>query len=155
MVINTDMLIKLCCWMSTLAFPLILPQLVLNHIFFIYVSFIGCLHNIASSFKSTNLSLTTDWAFRFSVVYLLGSLFFQTRMQSTTKLKKIMQDSEETCTESDVRNRMQPLKDLLIKTMEHLHTVVEPHVFILICRSFWDQMGKVDLHPKYAFTNFL
>ncbi|KAJ4714529.1 Pesticidal crystal cry8Ba protein [Melia azedarach] len=65
-----------------------------------------------------------------------------TRMQSTTKLKKIMQDSEETCTESDVRNRMQPLKDLLIKTMEHLHTVVEPHVFILICRSFWDQMGK-------------
>lgn len=71
-------------------------------------------------------------------------------MQSTTKLKKIIQDSEETCADSDVRSRMQPLKDLLIKTMDRLHTVVEPHVFILICRIFWDQMGKVGLHLNHV-----
>lgn len=64
-------------------------------------------------------------------------------MQSATKLKIIIQDSKETMAESDLRNRMQPLKDLVIKTINHLHSVVEPHVFIAICRGFWDRMGQV------------
>ncbi|KAL9464001.1 hypothetical protein AB3S75_001743 [Citrus x aurantiifolia] len=80
--------------------------------------------------------------FRNYLLAVVEKFVENTKMQSTTKLKKIIQDSEETCAESDVRSRMQPLKDLLIKTMDHLHTVVEPHVFILICRIFWDQMGK-------------
>lgn len=80
--------------------------------------------------------------FRNYLLAVVEKFVENTKMQSTTKLKKIIQDSEETCAESDVRSRMQPLKDLLIKTMDRLHTVVEPHVFILICRIFWDQMGK-------------
>ncbi|KAH9664409.1 hypothetical protein KPL70_019997 [Citrus sinensis] len=80
--------------------------------------------------------------FRNYLLAVVEKFVENTKMQSTTKLKKIIQDSEETCAESDVRSRMQPVKDLLIKTMDHLHTVVEPHVFILICRIFWDQMGK-------------
>ena len=67
----------------------------------------------------------------------------QTRVQSATKLKKIIQDSEETMVESDVHSRMQPLKDLLTKTIDQLYTVCEVHVFIAICRGYWDRMGQV------------
>lgn len=40
---------------------------------------------------------------------------------------------------------MQPLKDLLSQTIGHLHAIVEPPVFIEICREFWDRMGQVKL----------
>lgn len=45
--------------------------------------------------------------------------------------------------ESDIRNRMQPLKDQLIQAINHLHIVFEGHVFVAICRGFWDRMGQV------------
>jgi len=38
---------------------------------------------------------------------------------------------------------MQPLKDQLASTISHLHSVFETHVFIAICRGFWDRMGQV------------
>lgn len=70
-------------------------------------------------------------------------MFFQTKLQNATKLKKILQDSRETVMESDVRGRMQPLKDQLTKTISHLHTIFETHVFIAICRGYWDRIGQV------------
>ncbi|PQQ10519.1 uncharacterized protein Pyn_37378 [Prunus yedoensis var. nudiflora] len=65
-----------------------------------------------------------------------------TKLQSSTKLKKILQDSKETVVESDVRSRMQLLKDQLANTVNHLHTVFGTHVFIAICRGYWDRMGQ-------------
>lgn len=50
--------------------------------------------------------------------------------------------------ESDVRSRMQPLKDQLTKTISHLHTVFETHVFIAICRGYWDRMGQASVNLK-------
>jgi len=67
----------------------------------------------------------------------------QTRMQNTTKLKKIIQDSKELVMESDIRSRMQALKDQLIEAINHVHKVSEVHVFVAICRGFWDRMGQV------------
>ncbi|KAM1014194.1 hypothetical protein EV1_043720 [Malus domestica] len=64
------------------------------------------------------------------------------KLQSATKLKKILQDSKETVVESDVRSRMQLLKDQLTTTVNHLHTVFGTHVFIAICRGYWDRMGQ-------------
>lgn len=46
--------------------------------------------------------------------------------------------------ESDVRGRMQPLREQLTETMNHLHTVFETHVFVALCRGYWDRMGQVD-----------
>lgn len=46
--------------------------------------------------------------------------------------------------ESDLRNRMQPLKDMLENIIDQLHAVFETQVFIIICRGFWDRMGQVD-----------
>jgi len=68
---------------------------------------------------------------------------FQTKLQNTTKLKKILQESKETVVESDLRSRMQLLKDQLASTISHLHSVFETHVFIAICRGYWDRMGQV------------
>lgn len=65
-----------------------------------------------------------------------------TKLQSATKLKKILQDAKETVGESDIRGRMQPLKDQLTNTINHLHTVFETRVFVAICRGYWDRMGQ-------------
>ncbi|KAF2283904.1 hypothetical protein GH714_017082 [Hevea brasiliensis] len=85
-----------------------------------------------------------------------GEIYFvpdETKMQSATKLKSIIRDSKETLVESDLRNRMQPLQGLLIKTIDHLQSVVEPHVFIAICRGFWDRMGQVVTFGSHAILD--
>ena len=38
---------------------------------------------------------------------------------------------------------MHPLKEQLATTMNHLHTLFETHVFIAICRGYWDRIGQV------------
>lgn len=70
-------------------------------------------------------------------------VLIQTRLQSGTKLKKILQDSKESVGESDIRSRMQPLIEQLTNTINHLHTIFETHVFVAICRGYWDRMGQV------------
>ncbi|CAL5365202.1 unnamed protein product [Camellia sinensis] len=80
--------------------------------------------------------------FRNYLQAVVEKLAENTRVQSTTKLKKIIQDSKEVVMEPDIRSRMQPLKDLLVNTIDHLHTVFETQLFIIICRGFWDQMGQ-------------
>ncbi|KAJ9670217.1 hypothetical protein PVL29_026641 [Vitis rotundifolia] len=80
--------------------------------------------------------------FRNYVQAIVEKLAENTRVQSATKLKKIIQDSEETMVESDVQSRMQPLKDLLTKTIDHLYTIFEVHLFLAICRGYWDRMGQ-------------
>ncbi|KAG2692482.1 hypothetical protein I3760_08G055700 [Carya illinoinensis] len=64
------------------------------------------------------------------------------KLQNATKLKKILQDSKETVVESDVRGRMQPLKEQLTNTINHLHTIFETRVFISLCRGYWDRLGQ-------------
>lgn len=80
--------------------------------------------------------------FRNYLQALVEKLVENTRLQGATKIKKILQDSKESVGESDVRNRMQPLKEQLATTMNHLHTLFETHVFIAICRGYWDRIGQ-------------
>lgn len=80
--------------------------------------------------------------FEFDFCILLFVLI-QTRLQNATKLKKILQDSKETVGESDIRSKMQSLIEQLTSTINHLHTIFETHVFVAICRGFWDRMGQV------------
>ncbi|KAK9284724.1 hypothetical protein L1049_023901 [Liquidambar formosana] len=80
--------------------------------------------------------------FRNYLQAVVEKLAENTRVQSATKLKKIIQGSKETVVESDVRSRMQPLKELLAKTIDHLHIVFETQVFIAVCRGYWDRMGQ-------------
>ncbi|KAK1263623.1 hypothetical protein QJS04_geneDACA011958 [Acorus gramineus] len=91
--------------------------------------------------------------FRNYVQAVVEKLAENTRLQSATKLKKIIQDSKDSVIESDIQNRMQHLKNMLSKTIDHLHLVFESHVFVTICRGFWDRMGQVCLSvlPQVVF----
>ncbi|GAB4844919.1 hypothetical protein Ancab_038311 [Ancistrocladus abbreviatus] len=80
--------------------------------------------------------------FRNYMQAVVEKLAENTRLQNATKLKKILQESKESAVESDVRSRMQLLKEQLTNTMNYLHSVLETHVFVAICRGFWDRMGQ-------------
>ncbi|KAF9620736.1 hypothetical protein IFM89_014257 [Coptis chinensis] len=80
--------------------------------------------------------------FRNYLQAVVEKLAENTKVQSATKLKKILQESKETVVESDVRSRMQLLVDQLKNTIDHLHSVFETLVFIPICRGYWDRMGQ-------------
>ncbi|XP_009601182.1 uncharacterized protein [Nicotiana tomentosiformis] len=80
--------------------------------------------------------------FRGYMQAIMDKLVENTRLQSPTKLKKIIQDAKEGTQESDLRVRIQPLKDMLENTIEQLHMVFDTQVFIIICRGFWDRMGQ-------------
>ncbi|CAA6658860.1 unnamed protein product [Spirodela intermedia] len=80
--------------------------------------------------------------FRNYLQAVVEKLAENSRGHSQTKMKKIIQDSKDVVMESDIRTRMQPLKDQLIASIDHLHSLMEPHVFIAICRGLWDRMGQ-------------
>uniref|UniRef100_A0A5B6ZKD2 Pesticidal crystal cry8Ba protein n=1 Tax=Davidia involucrata TaxID=16924 RepID=A0A5B6ZKD2_DAVIN len=98
--------------------------------------------NTAPGERLSEVTVMLRTKFRNYLQAVVEKLAENTRLQSATKLKKILQDSKETAVESDIRSRMQPLRDQLTNTINHLHTVVETHVFIAICRGFWDRMGQ-------------
>ncbi|XP_058088155.1 uncharacterized protein LOC131235065 [Magnolia sinica] len=105
----------------------------------------SCIPDGGSSGSGERLSEVTVMLrakFRNYLQAVVEKLAENTRAQNATKLKKIIQDSKEVVIESDIRNRMQPLKDQLMKTIDHLHTVFESHVFVAICRGYWDRMGQ-------------
>jgi len=92
--------------------------------------------------KLSEVTVTLRAKFRNYLQAVVEKLSENTRMQNTTKLKKIIQDSKELVLESDIRTRMQALKDQLIQAINHVHKVSEVHVFVAICRGFWDRMGQ-------------
>ncbi|CAL5054437.1 unnamed protein product [Urochloa decumbens] len=92
--------------------------------------------------KLSEVTVTLRAKFRNYMQAVVEKLAENTRLQNTTKLKKIIQDSKELVIESDIRSRMQALKDQLIEAINHVHKVSEVHVFVAICRGFWDRMGQ-------------
>ncbi|CAM0944009.1 unnamed protein product [Alopecurus aequalis] len=92
--------------------------------------------------RLSEVTVTLRAKFRNYMQAVVEKLSENTRMQNTTKLKKIIQDSKELVMESDIRSRMQDLKDQLIEAINHVHKVSEVHVFVAICRGLWDRMGK-------------
>ncbi|KAL6997388.1 hypothetical protein U1Q18_007515 [Sarracenia purpurea var. burkii] len=98
--------------------------------------------NTAPGERLSEVTVMLRTKFRNYLQAVVEKLAENTRLQNATKLKKVLQDSKESVVESDVRSRMQPLKDQLTSTIDHLHTVVESHVFISICRGYWDRMGQ-------------
>lgn len=75
----------------------------------------------------------------------------QTNLHNATKLKKIIQDGKDHVVESDLRLRIQPLKELVASTIDQLHAVFDTSVFINICRGFWDRTGQVGSFFKSIF----
>ncbi|KAK6923815.1 hypothetical protein RJ641_010015 [Dillenia turbinata] len=104
-----------------------------------------CLPNGGNAVPGERLSEVTVMLrakFRNYLQAVVEKLAENTRLQNSTKLKKIIQDSKEVVIESDVRNRMQPLKDLLTMTINQLSTAFETQLYIVICRGYWDRLGQ-------------
>ncbi|KAL6526394.1 hypothetical protein OROHE_015403 [Orobanche hederae] len=80
--------------------------------------------------------------FRAYVQAVVEKLVENTKLHNTTKLKKIIQDAKENVIESDFRQRMQPLKEMISSTIDQLYAVFETQVFLIVCRAFWDRMGQ-------------
>ncbi|KAK7275828.1 hypothetical protein RIF29_16953 [Crotalaria pallida] len=105
----------------------------------------SCLPNNGNTAPGERLSEVTVMLrtkFRNYLQAIVEKLVENTKLQNATKLKKILQDSKETVVESDLKGRLQPLKDQLASTISQLHGVFETHVFIAICRGYWDRMGQ-------------
>lgn len=69
-------------------------------------------------------------------------------------LKKILQESKETVGESDIRSKMNSMREQLTNTVNHIHSVCETHVFIALSRGYWDRMGQVTIlmaSPEFFF----
>ncbi|KAI3718029.1 hypothetical protein L1987_70015 [Smallanthus sonchifolius] len=98
--------------------------------------------NVAPGERLTEVTVMLRSKFRTYLQAVVEKLVENTRLQNGTKLKKILQDSRESIAESEIRCRMQPLKDQLSNTINHLHTIFETHVFIATCRGYWDRMGQ-------------
>lgn len=98
--------------------------------------------NAAPGERLSEVTVMLRAKFRNYLQAIVEKLAENTRLQSSTKLKKILQDSKENVVEADVRSRMQLLKEQLTSTINHLHTIFETHVFIAVCRGYWDRMGQ-------------
>ncbi|KZV53773.1 hypothetical protein F511_00039 [Dorcoceras hygrometricum] len=81
--------------------------------------------------------------FRNYVQSVTDKLIENTKLHNATKLKKIIQNARGgNIIESDLRHKMQPLKEMLATTINQLHDILETQVFVIVCRGFWDRMGQ-------------
>nr|XP_043606485.1 uncharacterized protein LOC122578567 [Erigeron canadensis] len=98
--------------------------------------------NVAPGERLSEVTVMLRSKFRNYLQAVVEKLVENTRLQNGTKLKKILQDSKESLAESEIRCRMQPLTEQLTNTINQLHTIFETHVFIALCRGYWDRMGQ-------------
>ncbi|KAK9166916.1 hypothetical protein Scep_002107 [Stephania cephalantha] len=98
--------------------------------------------NAAPGERLSEVTVMLRAKFRNYLQAVVEKLADNTKLRNTTKLKRIIQEMKEIVVESDVRSQMQPLKDQLTSTIDHLHTIFETHVFLAICRGYWDRMGQ-------------
>ncbi|KAH7415584.1 hypothetical protein KP509_14G053000 [Ceratopteris richardii] len=112
---------------------------------------VACIPNLVANKlgygeRSNEVTIFLRAKYKNFIQAIVEKLADNARLQSTTKVKKILQDISESGGESDIRDRMQPLRQHLSDTIKHLHDVFTPRVFVAICRGYWDRMGQDVLH---------
>ncbi|CAI9116173.1 OLC1v1017257C1 [Oldenlandia corymbosa var. corymbosa] len=98
--------------------------------------------NTAPGERLSEVTVMLRSKFRNYLQAVVEKLVENSKLQGSTKMKKILQDSKDAMVESDVKSRMLPLKEQLASTINHLHSIFESHVFIACCRGYWDRMGQ-------------
>ncbi|KAJ0239708.1 Pesticidal crystal cry8Ba protein [Hirschfeldia incana] len=108
----------------------------------------SCIPDVGNAAPGDRLSEVTVMLrakFRNYLQAVVEKLVENSKLQKATMLKKILQDSKESVGESDIRSKMQNLKEQLTNTVNHLHSVCETNVFIALSRGYWDRMGQIVL----------
>ncbi|KAF8023348.1 hypothetical protein BT93_F0754 [Corymbia citriodora subsp. variegata] len=98
--------------------------------------------NTAPGERLSEVTVMLRAKFRNYLQAVVEKLAENSKLQASTKLKKVLQDSRGTVVELDMRSRMQPLREQMTETMNHIHRVFETHVFVALCRGYWDRMGQ-------------
>ncbi|KAL6330362.1 hypothetical protein AAG906_040290 [Vitis piasezkii] len=82
----------------------------------------------------------------------VGKLVNNMQTNRSTRLKRILEETNEADGEAEVRERMQMLSSQLIDSISNLHEVFTSRIFVAICRGFWDRMGQLQ---RNIVLNFL
>ncbi|XP_020590980.1 uncharacterized protein LOC110031897 [Phalaenopsis equestris] len=98
--------------------------------------------NAVAGERLSEVAVIVRSKFRNYLHAVVEKLAENTRAQRATNLKKILQESKSIVAESDVRKRMQPLKDHLTDTINHIDKVLEVKVFVSVCRCLWERLGQ-------------
>ncbi|RVW46235.1 hypothetical protein CK203_086701 [Vitis vinifera] len=67
----------------------------------------------------------------------VGKLVNNMQANRSTRLKRILEETNEADGEAEVRERMQMLSSQLIDSISNLHEVFTSRIFVAICRGFW------------------
>ncbi|KAH7655486.1 hypothetical protein IHE45_18G013900 [Dioscorea alata] len=92
--------------------------------------------------RLSELNANLKAKFRNYIEAVVEKLAENNQLQNDTKLEKIIQDSKDVAAETDIQKIMKPLKEQLIRTINQLRSVFEVHIFVVLCRSYWDWLGK-------------
>nr|CAB3449233.1 unnamed protein product [Digitaria exilis] len=76
---------------------------------------------------------------------IVDKLVTNAQANRNTRLKRILEETREADGESDIRERMQPVRLQLSDTIHNLHEVFASRIFVAICRGFWDRLGQIVL----------
>ncbi|CAN7010927.1 unnamed protein product [Brassica oleracea var. botrytis] len=101
--------------------------------------------NSAPGDRLSEVTVMLRAKFRSYLQAIVEKLVENSKLQKETMLKKILQYSKESVGESDMRRKMQNLKEQLTNTVNHLHFVCSTDVFIALSRGYWDHMGWIVL----------
>ncbi|KAF8086211.1 hypothetical protein N665_0632s0031 [Sinapis alba] len=101
--------------------------------------------NTAPGDRLSEVTVMLRANFRSYLQAVVERLVQNSKLQKATMLKKILQDSKESVGESDIRSKMQNLREQLVYTVNHLHSVCATDVFIALSRGYWDSMGQIVL----------
>lgn len=73
---------------------------------------------------------------------IVAKLYANTQASRNTQLKRILDETQDTDGEAEVRERMQMLTLQLMESISNLHEVFMSQIFIALCHGFWDRMGQ-------------
>ncbi|GAB4859291.1 hypothetical protein Ancab_010753 [Ancistrocladus abbreviatus] len=76
---------------------------------------------------------------------IVAKLYSNMGASRSTQLKRMLEETQDSDGEVEVRERMQMLSLQLIDSISNLHEVFTSQIFIALCRGFWDRMGQTVL----------
>ncbi|KAL2924660.1 L-amino-acid oxidase [Bienertia sinuspersici] len=73
---------------------------------------------------------------------LVAKLYSNMQAKRNTQLKRILEETKDSDSEPEVRERMLMLNSQLIDSISNLHYVFMTQIFVALCRGFWDRLGQ-------------
>ncbi|GMG98847.1 hypothetical protein Nepgr_000687 [Nepenthes gracilis] len=76
---------------------------------------------------------------------IVAKLYSNIQASRSTQLKRILEETQDSDGEAEVRERMQMLSLQLIDSISNLHEAFTSHIFISLSRGLWERIGQTVL----------